>query len=98
MGVRLGQALAEDLGVELEVIETTYSNAVAALQADRIDVMFVLDATPERAESIDFIDSPLFYYSLAVLHDEDFEVTTWDELNNPSVSLGVTLGTSIDSF
>ena len=64
LGVRLGEALADDLGVELELIETTYGNAASALQADRIDVMFVLDATPERAESIDFLDAPLFYYSL----------------------------------
>lgn len=97
LGVRLGEALAEDLGVELEIVETSYGNAVAAMQADRIDVMFVLDATPERAESIDFIDGPLFMYSLAVLHDEDFEVTSWDDLDSPDVSIGVTLGTSIDA-
>lgn len=98
LGILLGEALAEDLGVELELVETTYGNAASALQANRIDVMFVLDATPERAKSIDFLDSPLFYYSLAVLHDESTEVTTWDKLNDPSINLGVTLGTSIDSY
>lgn len=98
LGVRLGQALADDLGVDLELVETTYGNAASALQADRIDVMFVLDATPERAESIDFLDAPLFYYSLAVLHDDSTEVTTWDNLNDSDINLGVTLGTSIDSY
>ena len=97
-GVFLGEALAEDLGVELELVETTYGNAVAALQADRIDVMFVLDATPQRAESIDFLDEPLLHYSLAVLHAEGMEIDSWDDLNDPSINLGVTLGTSIDAF
>lgn len=98
LGVLLGQALADDLGVELETVETSYGNAASALQADRIDIMFVLDKTPERAESIDFLDDPLFYYSLAVLHDEGTDASTWEALNDPSINMGVTLGTSIDSF
>lgn len=96
LGVRLGQALADDIGVELETVETTYGNAAAAMQADRIDIMFVLDATPERAEVADFIDAPLFTYSLAVLHSEDLDASTWEALNSPDINIGVVLGTSID--
>lgn len=97
LGVRLGRALADDLGVELELVETSYGNAPAALQAGRIDVMFVLDATEERRQTVDFIDGPLFSYALAVLHREDFDASSWEGLDDPSVNLGVTLGTSIDT-
>lgn len=97
LGVRLGQALADDLGVSLELVETSYGNAPAALQSGRIDVMFVLDATEERRQTVDFIDGPLFRYSLAVLHHDGFSAATWDDLNRSDVNLGVTLGTSIDT-
>lgn len=98
LGVRLGDELASDLGVELEIVETSWANAVAAMQSDRIDIMFVLDATPERAESIEFLDEHLFTYSLAVLHGDGVDASTWEALNDPGVNVGVTLGTSIDRF
>ena len=97
-GVALGQAIAKDMGVKLEVVPTTWSNAVAALQSGRIDVMFVLDKTPERAKSISFIDTPLLYYALAVLHNKGLKVSHWSDLNNSKTNVGVTLGTSIDRF
>lgn len=97
LGVRLGQALAEDLGVALELVETSYGNAPAALQSGRIDVMFVLDATEERKQTVDFIEGPLFRYSLAVLHHDSLVVETWDDVDNPDLNVGVTLGTSIDT-
>src|SRR5690554_1327432 len=91
LGVRLGRALADDLGVELELVETSYGNAPAALQAGRIDVMFVLDATEERKQTVDFIEGPLFRYSLAVLHHDSLVVETWDDVDNPDLNVGVTL-------
>jgi len=45
--------------VELETVEVTWGTAVSALQANQIDIMFVLDATPERALAIDFPSQPL---------------------------------------
>src|SRR5690349_4161791 len=48
IGFRMGEQIAKDLGVKLVPVETTWGNAVAAIQANQIDVMFVLDATDER--------------------------------------------------
>lgn len=97
-GVLLGKAIANDMGVKLEVVPTAWSNAVAALQSGRIDVMFVLDKTPERAKSIGFIDTPLLYYALAVLHHKELKAADWSDLNSAKTNVGVTLGTSIDRF
>ena len=41
-----------ELEVELEMVEVTWATAIAALQADKIDMMF-LDATPKRAMVVD---------------------------------------------
>jgi len=98
LGVSVGQAMADTLGVELEVVETTWGNAIAGLQADKIDTMFVLDATPERALAVDFPAAPLLYYALAVITDDDLDVETWEDLNKEDITIAVTQGTTIDSY
>lgn len=98
VGVSLGQQMADDLGVELETFETSWGNAVAALQADQMDLMFILDATPQRALAVDFPSAPSIYYAMAVMHAEDFEVDTWEALNVAETSIAVAQGTAIDSF
>ena len=67
IGYAAGAAIAKDLDVTLTPVETTWANAVAGLQADQFDVMFVLDATPQRALSLDFPVQPFFYYAQGVL-------------------------------
>jgi polar amino acid transport system substrate-binding protein len=98
LGVSVGRAMAETLGVDLEVVEVTWGNAIAALQADKIDIMFVLDATPERALAVDFPSAPLLYYALAVIVGDDVKVETWEDLNKPEMTIAVTQGTTIDSY
>lgn len=98
LGVSIGAAMAETLGVELEPVEVTWGTAVSALQADQIDIMFVLDATPSRAMTIDFPAQPLLYYALAVLADDDLTIETWDDLNSADISIAVTQGTTMDSY
>ena len=46
--VTIGQNMAETLKVKLDTVEVTWATAIAALQANKIDFMF-LDATPSRA-------------------------------------------------
>jgi hypothetical protein len=58
IGIARGEKLAANLGVEMVPVETTWANAVAALQANQIDLMFVLDPTDERKKAIDFPDAP----------------------------------------
>jgi polar amino acid transport system substrate-binding protein len=98
LGVSMGKAMAETLGVTFEPVEVTWGTAVAALQADRIDMMFVLDATDARKEAVNFPDTPLLYYSLAVLARDDLEITNWSDLNAPEISISVPQATSMDAF
>jgi len=98
LGVSVGGAMAETMGVELEPVEVTWGTAVSALQANQIDLMFVLDATPERAMAIDFPSQPLLYYALAVLADDDLSISTWDDLNSADIKIAVTQGTTMDRY
>ena len=95
--VSIGKSMAEELEVELETVEVTWATAIAALQANKIDMMF-LDATPKRAMVVDYPFQPLLYISLAVLARDDLEVSTWEDLNNADVTVAVPQATSMDAF
>jgi polar amino acid transport system substrate-binding protein len=96
IGYRMGQQIAKDLGVKLVPVETTWGNSVAAIQANQIDVMFVLDPTEERKKAIDFPDDPIFWYAQGVLVRDGLQAKTWEDLDKPDVKLAVTLGTAPD--
>lgn len=98
LGISMGMAMAESLGVSFEPVEVTWGTAVAALQADRIDLMYVLDATDERRAAVNFPETPLLYYSLAVLARDDLEISDWSDLNSPEISVSVPQATSMDAF
>ena len=95
--VSIGKSMAEELGVELEMLEVTWATSIAALQADKIDMMF-LDPTPKRAVVVDYPFQPLLFISLAVLANDDLEVEAWEDLNKPEVSVAVPQASSMDAF
>lgn len=98
LGSSIGKAMAKELGVEFKPVEVTWGTAVAALQANKIDIMFVLDATPKRALAIDFPAQPLLYYALAVLADDGLKIQTWEDLNKPGIKIAATQGTTMDRY
>ncbi len=98
VGVSMGKAMATALGVKFEPVEVTWGTAIAALQGNRIDLMFMMDATPERAQAVDFPATPLLFYSLAVLAKDDLPAKTWAELNKPEVRIAVPQASSMDKF
>lgn len=98
LGISMGKAMAEKLGVKMETVEVSWGNSIAALQADKIDIMFTLDATAERKQAVDFPESPLLFYSLAVLARDDLDAKTWADLNKPSVRIAVPQASSMDRF
>ncbi|WP_246040461.1 transporter substrate-binding domain-containing protein [Roseovarius arcticus] len=98
LGVSIGKNMAETLGVELEPVEVTWGTAIAALEADKIDIMFVMDATPARAMVVDFPKQPLLYISLAVLANDGVDASTWKALDKPEIKIAVPQATSMDDF
>ena len=98
LGISMGKAMADKLGVKMETVEVSWGNSIAALQSDKIDIMFTIDATPERKQAVDFPESPLLYYSLAVLAKDDLAVKAWADLNKPTVKIAVPQASSMDRF
>jgi polar amino acid transport system substrate-binding protein len=98
LGVFMGEAMAKTLGAKFEPVEVSWGNAIAALQGDKIDLMFVLDATAERKQAVDFPEAPLLYYSLAVLARDDLPVKSWDDLNKPGLKISCAQATTVDSY
>lgn len=96
IGWGAGVALARELGVKPVAVETTWGTAVAGLQAGQFDVLFAMDATPQRALAIDFPVQPMFYYAQGILARDGLAAKTWAELDKPEVKIGVVLGTSPD--
>lgn len=96
LGVLLGEQVAKDMGVKLDIVETTWGNCVAALQSGQIDVMFVLDATDERKKAIDFPTNPLLWYAQGVLAKDGLAAKNWSDLDKPNIRIGVALGTATD--
>jgi polar amino acid transport system substrate-binding protein len=55
-------------------------------------------ATPARAMAIDFPSQPLLYYALAVLADEDLEISAWEDLNKDGMKISVSKGTTMEAY
>lgn len=94
--VDICQKLADDLGVKLSILETTWGNSVLDLQADKIDVFFGLNPTPERQKVIDF-SGPVFKNSFTVIAKKSVTAKTWDDFNKPDMRLVVDAGSSHDA-
>ena len=91
----IGSALATDLEVQLDLVETSWGNAVLDLQADKIDIMFGLNPTPKRALVVDFT-GPLYDSALVVIARNGFEPKTWADLNKAEVKIAVDVGSAHD--
>jgi polar amino acid transport system substrate-binding protein len=98
VGIFMGRAMAQALGAKMETVEVSWGNSIAALEADKIDIMFTIDATPERRQAVDFPASPLLYYSLAVLARDDLPVKAWEDLDKPGTRIAVPQASSMDRF
>jgi polar amino acid transport system substrate-binding protein len=82
-------------GSQAAFVETTWGSAVLDLQADKVDIFFGLNPTPQRALAIDFTH-PLFNNLFTLIARPGFRPTTWDALNDPSVRIALEIGTSYD--
>jgi polar amino acid transport system substrate-binding protein len=98
LGIFFGKAMADKLGVKMETVEVSWGNSIAALQADKIDIMFMIDATPERKQAVDFPETPLLWYALAALAKDDLAVKTWEDLNKAGMKIAVPQASSMDRF
>jgi polar amino acid transport system substrate-binding protein len=88
--------IAKTLGVELEVVESTWANSILDVQSGKADIALALTALPSRALSIAF-SSPTYYNSFVIVSPKpELADATWASLNDPSVTIAVDLGSAQD--
>ncbi len=87
--------LAKDMGVKVKFIPTEWKTIVAGITANRYDISTSVTKTPKRAEVAGFTETYYKYGTVPiVLKKNSKKFSTWSSLNNKSVTIATTLGTS----
>lgn len=92
-GITAGKKLAEDLKTKHTCEEVTWGTAALAIQSDKVDVMWALQATPLRATVITFA-GPLYNHGFMTVNRKGFKAQTWEDYNKPEIKIAVQGGTS----
>lgn len=98
VAVIIGQRIADSLGAKVEIVELSWSGAIAAIQTGQVDLFFGLDGTPQRAAAVEFIHTPVYKYGVVFFGRDDLPANSWADLNKPEVKLGIVNGTNFDSM
>jgi polar amino acid transport system substrate-binding protein len=96
-GTEFAEGFAQKLGVAIEYVPTTWGNAAADIQANKIDAMFAMTATPARRQLVNFSDT-LFHNTYTLICRKDYAPQTWAELNAPNVKIAVDIRSSHDQI
>lgn len=92
--IEMANDIASKLAVKVELVESTWGNQILDLQADKIDLAFAVNPTPERALVIDFA-TPILVHSFTAVTRKGFpKPQTWEDLNKPNVRIAVDLGST----
>lgn len=93
--VETAQLLAQDLGLELEFVQTTGATRIPNIQTNKADIIVsTLSVTPERAKVIDFTKAYAALQSVvACLKSAD--VKDWNDLKGKTIA--VSRGTTQDT-
>lgn len=96
--VEMGKDMAKTLGVKLEVVESSWANSILDVQSGKVDVAFALTALPARALAVHF-SSPTYYNSFVIITPKaELKGKTWAQLNDPSITIAVDLGSAQDQI
>jgi ABC-type amino acid transport substrate-binding protein len=86
----------EQLGLEVELVETKWSTFPSGLQSDQFDVFIGgAFATPKRAAAVEFT-RPVMYmgHSVTIRKEDAGKFKTMADLDKPGVTIATVLGTS----
>ena len=88
--------LFEQLGLDVEFVETKWATFASGLQSNQFDVFVGGSfATPKRAAAIDFSRPVMFMgHSIAVRRDDAGKYKTMADIDKPGVTIATVLGSS----
>ena len=95
--VYFARRLAEDMGVELNLVSTEAANRIEYLQTGKVDIILAnFTVTEERAQEVDFA-LPYMNVALGVVSPDSNVITTLDDWNKDD-SLIVISGTTAETY
>lgn len=90
----LAQYIADDMGLELEVVTMDFDGVLSEVQTKSVDIgMAGLSPDPAREDAMDFSD--IYYYggqSLVTVKANADTLNSFEACNNPDVSIGAQIG------
>jgi polar amino acid transport system substrate-binding protein len=89
--ISMAKDIAKVFDAQLVYVESTYGNSVLDLQANKVDLAFALNPTPQRALSIRFTQ-PLIVHPFGCVARKGLELKTWSDINKPDLKVAVDLG------
>lgn len=95
MEVDVAKKVAQDMGVKVEFVPTTWSGIIPALMAGKFDMIIGgMTMTPERNLKVNFTH-PYYYVGQGLLANRKM-TESWklDDFNKPSVTLAVRMGST----
>lgn len=99
INIDLAKILADQMGVELKIVETSWDLFIVALNDDKFDV-FIPGAfyTLKRAMQVQFT-TPVYYKGVsAMVRKDDDRFRSLTDLNKPGVKIAVRLGAVEDDL
>lgn len=95
--VALAEKIAEKLGVELEIVALPFDSLLAALNANRVDMIISgMNPSDERRKVVDF--SERYYISGSVLIQKEGDKPITSEEQIKSMTIGVQKGTIQETY
>jgi cyclohexadienyl dehydratase len=92
--VEMAQALAKDLAVELQFVDSSFARLIADVSENRCDVaMFAIGITPPRQEKLRFTRPHLVSDIYAITTRSNRRIRTWADIDKPGVRVAVAKGT-----
>jgi polar amino acid transport system substrate-binding protein len=96
--VEMARNIAADIGVKLEVVESSWANSILDVQSGKVDLALALTALPKRALAVHFT-SPTYYNSFVIISPKaNMKDKSWAQLNDPSITIAVDLGSAQDQI
>ena len=95
VAIDMAKSIATPFNARLEYIESTYANSVLDLQANKIDLAFALNPTPQRALAIGFTHA-YYMHPFGFVARRGFAARTWEDLNKPEVRVVSLIGSLTD--
>ncbi|HEY6441519.1 MAG TPA: transporter substrate-binding domain-containing protein [Acetobacteraceae bacterium] len=95
VAIDMTNSIAAPFNARLEYIESTYANSVLDLQANKTDLAFALNPTPQRALAIGFTHA-YYMHPFGFVARRGFAARTWEDLNKPEVRVVSLIGSLTD--